>query len=228
MRTLCSLLVALVLVFPLTGQAESLPVENDNPYELLEEVAERMIKRIGEERSKIEEEPQYLRQIMEEELLPYSDYQFAARQVMGRNWQRLDEEQQQEFVEVFREYLVTTYARVFTQYDEERHELEFGSRGRWENERRVTVRARLIEEGGRPPIRLEFHMQRRRPDAPWQAFDLVAENVSMLNTQQAEMQASLRQRGFDGTIELLRERANVEIDLDEELDMDDFEGEFNQ
>jgi len=203
-----------------TAQAED--IDTTNPYKLLEQVANRMTDRISAERATIEANPSYLRDIMQQELLPHSDYQFAARAVMARNWGRLNEQQQQAFVEAFRDYLVTTYARVFTQYDENRHRIVFAPAGNFENERRVTVRAQLVEEGGRPPIRIEFQMQRRNPQAPWMVFDLVAEGVSMLNAQRSEMEASLRQNGIDGTIQLLRDRAAVEINLDEELDVSDF------
>lgn len=212
---------ALVLVTSVVAKANA-AVETENPFVMLEQIAERMTTRIASERATIEANPAYLREIMSEELLPHSDYQFAARQVLGRNFQRLNADQQQEFIEVFRDYLVTTYARVFTQYDENKHKLVFGRGGDYANERRVTVRAQLIEEGGRPPIRLDFQMQRRNPNAPWMAFDLVAEGVSMLNAQRAEVEASLRQNGVQGTIDLLRQRANVEIRLDEDLDLSDF------
>lgn len=212
------LFTALMSFSALSVQAQ----EVENPYVMLEEVADTMVARIGSERSRIEADPNYLRTIMEEELLPHSDYQFAARMVLGRNWQRLNDTQKEQFVQAFRDYLVTTYARVFTQYDETKHSLEFGREEPYENERRVVVRAQLIETGGRPPVRLDFHLQRRTPTAPWLAFDLVAEGISMLNAQQSEMQASLRQRGIDGTIQLLRERAKVDIDLDEEVSLDDF------
>lgn len=200
-------------------------IDSENPFRMLEQIAERITTRIAAERSEIMANPSYLKDIMEAELLPYSDYQFAARSVLARNWQRLNAEQQQEFVEVFRAYLITTYARVFTQYDENKHFFRFAREGEYENQRRVVVRAQLIEEGGRPPIRVDFHLQRRNPNAPWMAFDLVAEGVSMLNTQQAEMQSSLRQNGIEGTIELLRRKANAEIRLDEDLSVSDFTGE---
>jgi len=219
MKRLLLLCVAFVFIFTPTLKA----AEPENPYRLLESIAERVLERIGNERSKIEAEPNYLRTIMADELLPHSDYEFAARMVMGRNWQRLSEAQQNAFVEAFRDYLLTTYARVFTQYDETKHKLEFGREEDYANERRVVVRGQLIEEGGRPPVRLDFHLQRRTPTSPWLAFDLVAEGVSLLNAQQSEMQASLRQRGIDGTIELLRERASVEINLNEDIDLDNFQ-----
>src|SRR5690554_2897496 len=216
-----TIIIALFVWFtPLSASAN----EVQNPYVMLEQVADRMIERIGKERSEIQANPNYLRTIMTEELLPHSDYEFAARMVMGRNWQRLNDVQKDAFVAAFRDYLVTTYARVFTQYDETKHKLEFGREEPYANERRVVVRGQLIEVGGRPPVRLDFHLQRRTPSSPWLAYDLVAEGISMLNAQQSEMQASLRQRGIDGTIELLRERAAVDINLDEEVGIDDFKG----
>lgn len=198
--------------------------EVQNPFQLLEAVADGMIERISKERAQIEANPSYLRTIMEEELLPHSDYQYAARMVVGRHWQQFSETQQKEFEAAFRDYLVTTYARVFTQYDEAKHTLKFGSETPYEKERRVVVRAQLIEQGGRPPIRIDFHLQRRSPTSPWLAYDIVAEGISMLNAQQSEMQAALRQRGIDGTIELLKTRAGVEIDLNEEIDIEQFKG----
>lgn len=214
---ICAALLAFIM-------PASAATEVQNPYTMLAEVAEQILDRIRHDRDAIEANPSYLRTIMAEELLPYSDYEYAARMVLGRNWQRLNESQQTAFVQAFRDYLVTTYARIFTQYDENKHSLQFGREGEYKNERRVVVRAQLIEEGGRPPVRLDFHLQRRSPSSPWLAFDLVVEGVSMLNAQQSEMQASLRQRGIDGTIQLLQERANVKIDLNETLDLEDFKG----
>lgn len=217
-----SILAALVLVALLVTPASAQQrIEDDNPHRLLQQVAERMLERIGSDRSAIEENPNYLRNIMAEELLPYTDYRFAAAQVMGRNWRNLNDQQRREFVDAFREYLVTTYARVFTQYDENKHELEFGREDSYEGERVVTVRARL-NQGEGPPIRLNFNLRRQSPDAPWMAFDLEAENISLLSAQRSEIQAVLRQHGFQGAIDLLRERAAVEIDLDEDLSVDDF------
>lgn len=217
-----SILTAFALiVFMVVPASAQERIENENPHRLLQEIAERMLERIRDDRSQIEETPSYLRTIMEEELLPYTDYRFAAAQVMGRNWRSLNDDQRREFVDAFRDYLVTTYARVFTQYDEDKHELQFGREDSYEGERTVTVRARL-NQGDGPPIRLNFNLRRQSPDSPWMAFDLEAEGISLLSAQRSEIQSVLRQRGFQGAVDLLRERAAVEIDLDEELDVDDF------
>lgn len=215
---LMSLLMTVVLIAPASAQER---IENDNPHHLLQAVAERMLQRIRDDRGQVEENPTYLRTIMEEELMPYTDYRFAAASVMGRNWRQLNDEQQREFVDAFREYLITTYARVFTQYDESKHELQFGREDAYEDERVVIVRARLNQQDG-PPISLNFNLRRQTPDSAWMAFDLEAENISLLSAQRSEIQSILRQRGFQGAIDLLRERAAVEIDLEEELEVDDF------
>lgn len=211
------LLIAFIIA-PASAQER---ITDENPHRMLQQIAERMLERIGTERAEIEANPSYLRDIMEQELLPYTDYRFAAAQVMGRNWRSLNDEQRHEFVDAFREYLITTYARVFTQYDENLHELQFGREDAYEGERVVTVRARL-NQGDGPPIRLNFNLRRQTPESPWMAFDLEAENISLLSAQRSEIQAILRQHGFQGAVDLLRERAAVEIDLDEDLNVDDF------
>ncbi|MCL5255625.1 MAG: hypothetical protein M1363_05790, partial [Gammaproteobacteria bacterium] len=51
-----------------TAQAED--IDTTNPYKLLEQVANRMTDRISAERATIEANPSYLREIMQQELLP--------------------------------------------------------------------------------------------------------------------------------------------------------------
>ena len=57
-----------------------------------------MTKRIAEERETIEANPNYLRGLCPGAVASSSDYQFAARAVMARNWGRLNEQQQNDFV----------------------------------------------------------------------------------------------------------------------------------
>jgi phospholipid transport system substrate-binding protein len=71
----------------------------------------------------------------------------------------------------------------------------------------VEVNTRVVEAGGRPPIRMDFKMRYDKDEKIWKAYDLVVEGVSLLNSKQAEVAQVVRQRGIDGTIELLREKA---------------------
>ncbi|RUO62456.1 MlaC/ttg2D family ABC transporter substrate-binding protein [Pseudidiomarina insulisalsae] len=211
MKSLSALLLTALLVVTGTAQAESDVVRGENPYELLQRVANKTAERIANERSKINEDLDYLRTIIREELLPYVDATYAAKRVLGRNLKDTTAEQRQEFYSVFRDYLIATYGRAFTQYDEDKHHFEFERAREVEPEdRMVEVKTRLIEEG-RPPIRLDFKMRYDEDERLWKAYDLVVEGVSLLSSQSAEISSVIRSRGIDGTIELLREKAKQPI-----------------
>ncbi|WP_339877922.1 ABC transporter substrate-binding protein [Pseudidiomarina gelatinasegens] len=186
-------------------------IRDENPYILLEKLANETLERIEQDRELIDQDINHIRLVIREEMMPYVDYVYAAKRVLGRNLSETTEEQRQEFYTVFRDYLITTYAGAFTQYDEEKHIIEFGNAERFEKgSRMVVVNTRLVEQG-RPPIRLDFKMRFDTNDNVWKAYDLVVEGVSLLNSKQAEISSVIRSSGIDGTIALLREKAQETV-----------------
>ncbi|MDN7129405.1 MlaC/ttg2D family ABC transporter substrate-binding protein [Pseudidiomarina terrestris] len=211
MKIWYAFLMAALLVVTGTAVANT-KQDAESPYVLLERVANKTAKRISEERAKINEDLDYLRVIIREELMPYVDATYAAKRVLGRNLKDTTEQQRQEFYSVFREYLIATYGRAFTQYDEEKHEFQFErARDIAPDDRMVEVKTRLIEKDGRPPVRLDFKLRYDDDEKVWKAYDLVVEGVSLLNSKAAEISSVIRDRGIDGTIELLREKGQEPI-----------------
>ncbi len=200
------LTAVLLLSAPVAAQADL--IRDENPYLLLEKVANKTFDRIGSERELISQDLDHLRIIIRDEMMPYVDWVYASKRVLGRSLQDTTAAQRQEFYSVFRDYLIATYGRAFTAYDETKHTVEFGNAGRFDgNSRMVEVNTRVVEAGGRPPIRMDFKMRYDKDEKIWKAYDLVVEGVSLLNSKQAEVAQVVRQRGIDGTIELLREKA---------------------
>lgn len=200
------LTAVLLLSAPVAAQADL--IRDENPYLLLEKVANKTFDRIGNERELISQDLDHLRIIIREEMMPYVDWVYASKRVLGRSLQDTTAAQRQEFYSVFRDYLIATYGRAFTAYDDTKHTVEFGNAARFDgNSRMVEVNTRVVEAGGRPPIRMDFKMRYDKDEKIWKAYDLVVEGVSLLNSKQAEVAQVVRQRGIDGTIELLREKA---------------------
>lgn len=216
------LIVALTVVgLTSFAPAQAELIRDENPYILLEKLANKTLERIEQDRDLIDQDINHIRVVIREEMMPYVDYVYAAKRVLGRNLTETTEEQRQEFYTVFRDYLITTYAGAFTQYDETKQVIEFGDANRFEpGSRMVVVNTRLVEEG-RPPIRLDFKMRFDNNENLWKAYDLVVEGVSLLNSKQAEITAVIRSNGIDGTISLLREKAQQTVqprDVTEEAD----------
>lgn len=185
--------------------------DQDDPYQLLSSVAAKTFDRIKSERGEIKANPEILREIMEQELLPYIDYKFAALKVLGKHFKSVPRERIPEYVQVFRDYLVTTYALAMAQYDNQTVEFE-PNRGEVEEERVVTVRA-LVKEEGRPDIKLAFKVRKSNNTEQWKAYDMVAEGISMLSSKQSELEGIIRQDGIDAVIKLMKEKNAQPISL---------------
>ena len=115
------LLTLVMGAFLTVSSASAETIKEENPYTLVKKVADKTFERIGEERSKITENPNYLKTIVKDELMPYVDNIYASKKVLGRYFKDTDEKQRQEFYKAFTDYIVATYARAFTQYDEAKH-----------------------------------------------------------------------------------------------------------
>jgi phospholipid transport system substrate-binding protein len=184
-----------------------------DPYLLVQEVAGNTFDRIKQQQAKIKEDPEVLRIIVEEELLPYVDYRFSGLKVLGRQLKSIPKDKVSEYLQVFREYLITTYAVALTYYEDQ--ELVFEPGRLKEKDKNVTVRVR-VKEQGKPDIRVAFKVRKSRKAESWKAYDMVAEGISLLSSEQAEFETILRQKGIDEVIRIMKESIDSPIKLQKE------------
>lgn len=200
------LLSGVVVFFSSLAQAES-----QNPYVLLEDVATKTFKRIKKERQLIEVDPELLRTVMEEELIPHVDYSFSALKVLGKYYKKVPREKIPEYISVFRSYLITTYALAMAYYDGQ--DVEFQPVREVTGEKTVTVRA-VVKEPGRPDINLAFKLRKNSKTNEWKAYDMVAEGISLLSSKQSEFQTILRKDGIQKVIDLMKNTISKPINID--------------
>jgi phospholipid transport system substrate-binding protein len=204
----CALLLLSVILIFCSGMTHA---QDKNPYVMLEDVATKTFSRIKKERQLIEENPELLRTVMEEELLPYVDYNFSALKVLGKHYKNVPREKIPEYISVFRAYLITTYALAMAYYDGQ--DVEFQPVREVTDERTVTVRA-VVKEPGRPDINLAFKLRKNKKTNVWKAYDMVAEGISLLSSKQSEFQSILRQDGIQKVIDLMNNTINKPINID--------------
>jgi phospholipid transport system substrate-binding protein len=189
--------------------------EQSDPYVMINEVASLTFDRMKREKEQIEKNPELLRTVMEEELLPYIDYRFSAFKVLGKYASKVPREKLLEFVSVFREYLITSYAVALGYYDDQL--VEFAPALEFDGRSDVTVRA-VIKDGERPDIKVAFKVRKDRQSDQWQVYDMVAEGISLLSSKRTEFESILRQDGIDKVIELMRKNIAEPIKLNDKLD----------
>lgn len=211
-------IMAVAATLVLVASASADLIRNDDPQELLKEVAEKTFDRIAADRDKIDADPNYLKEIVKDEMMPYVDNMYASKKVLGRYLRDTTKEQRERFYRAFYDYLVATYARAFTQYDEDKHSVSFEPSAELADDARSAVVRTRVKEEGRPEIRLDFRIRYDSDEEIWKAYDLVVEGVSLLNSKQSEISSVIRANGIDKTIELIEKKASDPIKADEEVE----------
>ncbi|GIU22730.1 phospholipid-binding protein MlaC [Shewanella sp. MBTL60-007] len=189
--------------------AESTDIDQTNPFTLVEAVANKTFARFHQDEKLIAADPDHLKVIVTEELMPYVDYKYASYKVLGQYLRDTTKDQRERFVEAFKGYLISTYAQAFTEYTDQT--VEYGRAEDFVGEKFVSVNVQVVEPG-RPAIKLQFKA-RRLKDGTWKAFDLIAEGVSLLSSKQSEITNLVRQQGIESVIDMLKEKTNQHIDL---------------
>lgn len=182
-------------------------IDNQNPYMMIKQVAQHTFDRFHRDSEKIAVNKEYLKIIVEQELMPYVDYRYAALKVMGRYVRQATPAQRQQFVNAFEGYLVTTYAQAFTAYTDQH--IEFLPEADFQDKKQVLVNINIIDKS-RPNIKIGFKV-RQLKNGNWKAFDLIAEGVSLLRSKESEIGTLIRQQGIDAVIASLAKKANSKI-----------------
>lgn len=201
--------IAVLVLFAFSASAKD--EVGIDPHQLVQEVASKTFVRIKAEQSEIKANPDQLKIIVEQELLPWVDYKFAALKVLGKHYKKVPKKKLLEYVHVFRDYLVSTYAQALTYYKDQEVVFEPARQSSAKN-RTTTVRVRVRDEG-KPDIKVAFKVRKNKKTKQWKAYDMSAEGISLLSSKQSEFEGVLRQQGIDTVIEIMKEKIGQPITL---------------
>jgi phospholipid transport system substrate-binding protein len=180
-------------------------LETKQPHLIVQHASEATFARILEVKQREKGSSQAYNKIMEEELLPIVSYQFAAYKVLGSHARSMSKAELNEFVEVFREYLMSNYANLMAEYDGQT--VEFFPVEVTSKTKEVAVRGVLNNDNG-PSTNLLFKMRKMR-SGDWKVYDILAEGISMLDAKRTEFSPIIRTQGTAALIEQLKNQTNV-------------------
>lgn len=184
-------------------------VDGKDPYVMIQQVADNTFSRLKSQHDEIRKDPNLLKEVIREELLPYIDHRYAAAKIVGRKYMtKKYREEFKGFADVFKDYIVTSYAQIFTLYSGQ--EVTFDNPKDFTKRKIVSVGTKvLIDQGS--PISINFKVRKIKKSGTWKAFDLEAEGISMLDSKKAELISIIRQKGLVDVTEMLKEKATKDI-----------------
>lgn len=201
------LMVAMLVVAPLAVAADQ-----SNPYTLMNEAAQKTLDRLKKDLPQIRQNPDYLRQIVDQELLPYVQVKYAGALVLGRYYKDATPAQREAYFAAFRDYLKQAYGQALAIYNGQKYQI--APEQPLGDANIIAIRVTILDSNGRPPVRLDFQWRKNSQTGKWQSYDMIAEGVSMITTKQNEWGDLLRTKGVDGLTAQLQSLSRQKITLD--------------
>jgi phospholipid transport system substrate-binding protein len=99
-----------ILVLTISFNASGM--QSDDPYVFVKEVASATFAKIKQDQTLVKNDPQALRNIVEQQLMPHVDHVYAALSVLGTQAKDIPRDKLDLFFEQFKFYLLTTYSNL--------------------------------------------------------------------------------------------------------------------
>lgn len=207
------LIIAFIFAMIPTMGFTATTVDKTNPYLLMQQAADKTFGRLTNEQAKIQQNPDYLRQVVKEELLPYVQIKYAGALVLGRDYNTATPVQRTAYFDAFENYLVQAYAQALAMYHGQTYKIEPAQP--LGDAKNLAIRVTIFDPNGRLPVRLDFQWRKNTRSGEWQSYDMIAEGISMITTKQNEWADLLRTKGVAGLTEKLNYYAAQKISLEQ-------------
>jgi phospholipid transport system substrate-binding protein len=190
-----SLSLTLLLV---AAMAVSLPA--GEPTDVVRSAAEQAIQVMKDPKLKSPDRKEERIARLKEIINPIFDYQEMARRCMGRHWRQRTPAEQEEFYNLFRDFLERVYSSKVDFYDGER--VTFGREtidGDFAEVESTVVNATGIES----PVTYRL----RRTGGMWKVYDAIIENISIVNNYRSQFDRVISRSSYDELKRLLLEKS---------------------
>src|SRR5215469_10708204 len=128
-----------------------------------------------------------------------------ARFVLGRYWRSASEQEKQEFLKLFEDYVVFVYGTRLSNFNGER----FKVRGSRTDESGTIVSTDIVSPNGDAPIKVDWRLI--TDHGSFKINDVIIEGISMLVTQRSEFASVIQRHGgqVGELLAMMRERTKT-------------------
>ena len=182
----------------------------DTPYDLTKQVSDKLFSDIKSSQSKIKQDPNYLKTIVRQDLMPYVHVKYAGSKILGQNYKTVTQEERDRYFAVLDKYIEQVYAQVLTMYSDQ--SIQIGKM-KEESASLAIVNVKVAQPNNQPPLNVDFYWYKNSKTGQWQVYDMTAGGASMVNTKQQEWSPIIRKQGLDALTAQLQKSADTPITL---------------
>ncbi len=193
-------LILVVILFPVSYALKSSYADTgDEAKVFIQSLANEAVKSLtGEGVSKIERRDRF-RMLM----LDKFAFKVIAKWVLGRHWRKASDEERKEYLTLFEDLMVVTYADRFAKYSGEKLTIKNTEK---RGTKDVLVHSILLPSNGSQPVNVAWRV--RKSKTAHKVVDVMVEGVSMGIAQKNEFASVIRKNGgkLSGLLEELKKR----------------------
>lgn len=207
---LSTLMLALALAFGICGAtgAQS-PSPAVSAESFMKDVVDDILSVVEKRRDELQEDPQALRDLVTEQIMPHVDFRYLSQLVLARHWRTASEAQREAFMAAFRNMLMRTYADALLAYRDQ--EIRYLPNRNDPERRDAQVRTEIVPKDGQPiPVTYRLY---RNDQGEWKIYDITVERISLVTNYRSTFDDQIRKHGLDGLIEKLENHNIKAIDV---------------
>ena len=128
------------------------------------------------------------------------DFEEMSKRSLGANWRRVGRDEQQRFVQLFTDFLEKSYADQIESYDGEK--IAYGREQLAQDQ--AEVDSKIITKKGRE---VTVNYKLRSAGGDWKVYDVVIENVSLVNNYRSQFNRILAKATFNELLKKLEAKS---------------------
>jgi len=173
-------------------------VDSSGPAQLIESVANAMLKELDANRPAFRKDPSKVYALVDRILLPYFDVDYAARLVLAKHWRTATPEQRKRFVDAFYKSLLNNYGDALVEFTGDRikvmpAKVEPAATA-------ATVRTEVKRSNG---DKIPVNYSLRKGETGWKAWDVTIEGISYIKSFREDFGSEIDAKGIDAVIQRL-------------------------
>ena len=200
MKKLLLLPLFAVLFAFVSGTASAQAVDTSAPDVLVKTVTSQVLDQIKADKQIQSGNIQRITELVNEKILPYTDFTRTTRLVMGRNWNTATPQQQQQIVEQFKMLLIRTYSGALAQVRNQ--DVQYKPFRADPSDTDVVVRSVVVNNGS--PIQLDYRLY-KTPQG-WKVYDINVLGAWLIQAYQQQFNEQIQQHGVAGLVQFLTAR----------------------
>jgi phospholipid transport system substrate-binding protein len=178
-----------------------------DPAREVRESADRVLQLLRDNEERLKKEPNFVYDLVEQEILPLVDFEGMSRLILGRYWRTASADQRQRFTEAFVDTMVRAYAGQLVEHTDKRIVVN-ERRSRTEGNR-ATVATEIVVGQGRPNIPVTYDL--RIVDGRWKVYNLTVESWNLVTNFRTSFSAEIEsipngEMGLEQLIQRLEQR----------------------